>query len=271
MPCTYLPSMQMPEQVCAARSPSIPSDVQSSPKFALSDGQSRQRPCGRSRPRRRRSAGTRAARRPRRSSPALRPGAERWWAGRVAARNKPEREGRATPRPGPLGRAPASGRRRHVRRRFSSSLKDAVSRPAGLRRAVRPRRHVELVAVRFRPCDDLVLGLPGFRVLALRRPLDRVTVSPARPGKRTSGVNQIYWASGRQTDATISTSSASSAKGTSSASTVTLKLDRALPPEFVAVTVTVAAAARGRDADDAGRRRRSSPLPRSPRSSAPRR
>ena len=69
------------------------------------------------------------------------------------------------------------------------------------------------------------------------------TVSPARPGKRTTGVNQVSWASGRQTDAAISTSSASSAKGMSSASTVTWKLEVALPPEFVAVTVTVACTA----------------------------
>ena len=69
------------------------------------------------------------------------------------------------------------------------------------------------------------------------------TSSPARPGKHTTGVSQVSWASGLQTEVTISMSSASSAKGMPSASTVTWKLDVALPPEFVAVTVTVACTA----------------------------
>ena len=69
------------------------------------------------------------------------------------------------------------------------------------------------------------------------------TVSPARPGKRTTGVNQVSWVPGRQIDVATVMSSASSAKGMSSASTVTWKLELALPPEFVAVTVTVACTA----------------------------
>ena len=152
-----------------------------------------------------------------------------------ARRGRRHRHLRARRRPGALGRPPPA-EAQGVAPRCRPSRR--CSRPAGRAGVIAGRvAHVELPGAAG-PGGDLEL-----RIRHRIRPVVHsiaCTVSPARPGKRSSGVNQPSWAAGRQIEATISMSSASSAKGVSSSSTVTWKALVALPPEFVAVTVTSA-------------------------------